>query len=124
MDRPGQQEVTGGTMRRTGPNDAFRVVWAIGEFFLMLFAFFITTNHVTGILKLRMYLREATMKRTGPNDAKHVVWAISEFFLYYSCFFITTNHVKGILKLWMYLREATTKRTGPERCETHRLGHW
>ena len=66
-DRPGQQEVTGGTTRRTGPKDAFRVVWAISEFFLILFVFFMTTNHLTGILKLRMYLREATTKRTGPN---------------------------------------------------------
>ena len=37
------------TTKRTGPNDAFRVVWAIREFFLMLCIFFITTNYVTGI---------------------------------------------------------------------------
>ena len=66
--------------KRTGPNDVFRVVWAISKFFFILFVFFINTNHLTGILNLRMYLREATTKRTGPNDAKHVVWAISKFF--------------------------------------------
>ena len=65
------------TMKRSGPNDAKRVVWAISEFFLILFVFFMTTNHPTGILKLQMYLREATMKRTGPNDAFRIVWAIS-----------------------------------------------
>ena len=26
--------------KRTGPNDAFRVVWAIREFFFILFVFF------------------------------------------------------------------------------------
>ena len=52
-----------------------------------------TTNHLTGILKLRMYLQEAMTKRTGPNDTKHVVWAISKcfyyyyyYYYYYSCF--------------------------------------
>ena len=67
-------------MKRSGPNDAFHVVWAISKFFSTLFVFFINTNHLTGILNLRMYLREATTKRTGPNDAKRVVWAISKFF--------------------------------------------
>ena len=41
----------------------------ISKFFLILFVFFINANHLTGILNVRMYLREATTKRTGPNDA-------------------------------------------------------
>ena len=73
-------------MKRSGPNVAFRVVWAISKFFSTLFVFFINTNHLTGILNLRMYLREATTKRTGPNDAKRVVWAISKFFFLNSRF--------------------------------------
>ena len=74
-------------MRRTGPNNTFRVVWAISEFFFsLLFVFFIFTNYLTGIndiLELRMYLWGATTKRTGPNDTKHVIWAISEFFFFF-----------------------------------------
>ena len=66
------REATTKRTKRTGPNDAKRVVWAIGEFFLMLFMFFITTNHVTGILKLQM--RFALF---GP---------LVSFFLHYSCF--------------------------------------
>ena len=57
------------TTKRMGPNDAFRVVWAISKFFFILFVFFINANHLTGILNVRMYLREAMTKRTGPNDA-------------------------------------------------------
>ena len=72
-----------------------------------------TTNHLTGILKLRMYLQEAMTKRTGPNDVFCVVWAISKFFLILFVFFINTNHLTGILNLRMYLREATMKRTSP-----------
>ena len=68
------------TMKRSGPNDVFRVVWAISKIFSTLFVFFINTNHLTGILNLRMYLREATTTRTGPNDAKRIVWAISKCF--------------------------------------------
>ena len=100
-----------------------RIVWAIGKFFINIFAFFITTNHLTGILKLRMYLREATTNRTGPNDAFCVVWAISKFFLILFVFFINANHLTGILNLRMYLREATTKRTGPNDAFLRRLGH-
>ena len=88
-------------MKRTGP---------LVSFFFILFAFFKTTNYLTGILKLLMYLREATMKRTGPNDALRVVWAISKFLYILFVFFITTDHLTGILKLRMYIREATTKR--------------
>ena len=74
--------------RRTGPNDANRVVWAIStSFFFSFFScFYIYTNHLigsNGILKLRRYLREVTTKRTGPNDANRVVWAISKFFFIY-----------------------------------------
>ena len=68
----------------------FETLDSISEFFLILFVFFITTNHVTGILKLQMYLRGAMMKRTkktGPNDAKRVVWAISDFFKILFVFF-------------------------------------
>ena len=114
-------------MKRTGPNDAKRVVWAISKFFYILFVFFITTDHLTGILKLwmyireattkRIYLREATMKRTGPNDTFRVIWAISKcFFFYIFAFFISINNLTGIndiLKIRMYIREATVKRTGP-----------
>ena len=77
-----------------GPNDAFRVVWAISEFFLMIIVFIISTNHLTGIddiLKLRMHLRGDTTRRTGPNDAKRVVWAISEFFLCFIYIYLLTD---------------------------------
>ena len=113
-------------MKRTGPNNTLHVVWAISKFLYILFVFFITTDHLTGILKLRVYireattkriyLREATMKRTGPNDAFRVVWAISKCFFLYIAFFISINNLTGIydiLKIRIYIREATVKRTGP-----------
>ena len=56
--------------RRTGPNDAIRVVWAISTSFVFFFScFYIYANHLigsNGIIKLRKYLREVTTKRTGP----------------------------------------------------------
>ena len=73
--------------------------------------FFINTNHLTGILKLRMYLREATTKRTGPNDVFRVVWAISKFFYILFVFFINANHLTGILNVRMYLRERSEEHT-------------
>ena len=81
------------TTRRTGPNDAICVVWAISTSFFFFFRVYIYTNHLigsNGIIKLRMYLQEVMTKRTGPNDATRVFWAISKFF--FSCFLIILNH--------------------------------
>ena len=73
--------------RRTGPNDANRVIWAISTSFFSFFpCFYIYTNHLigsNGIIKLRRYLWEVTTKRTGPNDVNRVVWAISKCFFFF-----------------------------------------
>ena len=62
----------------TGPNDARRVVWALGEFFFFLRVFYLFND-------LHRYYGcsegtegssgEATTTTTGPNDARRVVWA-------------------------------------------------
>ena len=122
------------TMKRTGPNDAFRVVWAISKFLYILFVFFITTDHLTGILKLRVYireattkriyLREATMKRTGPNDAKRVVWAIGKFFFN----IIQVFHNYWSSNIYFKATDVPTRcydeENGPKRRVSRRLGHW
>jgi hypothetical protein len=74
----------------TGPNDASRVVWALGEFFSISFVFFyylMTYIGTTDALKVWRGSVGATTKITGPNDASRVVWAISECFFYFIVFF-------------------------------------
>ena len=70
-------------MTRTGPNDARRVVWAIGEFFKYIsLCFYILTN-ILSTYRCNLQGMErgrAVMMRTGPQDARHVIWAIGEFF--------------------------------------------
>ena len=71
-------------------NDARHVVWAIGEFFLLLHVFFwyLTINiGTTDSLKVRCGSTQATTTTTGPNDARRVVWALGEFFLIFFMFF-------------------------------------
>ena len=59
-------------IKRTGPNDARHVVWAIGEFFMISFVFFL--NILTNVLFT--YSRNiqsigagrSEMTRTGAND--------------------------------------------------------
>ena len=61
---------------KTGPNDARRVIWAVGEcFILSLCVFPIPTNVL--LIQISKYVtgRAATAK-IGPNDAHGVVWAI------------------------------------------------
>jgi hypothetical protein len=56
--------------KKTGPNDASRVVWAIGESFFILFAFFLFINDVyryNGCYKGTEGLMEDTGKENGPK---------------------------------------------------------
>ena len=65
--------------RRTGPNDANCVVWAISTCFLFLIGFFFYSFIYTGTMgatELRRDALESTKRKTGPNDAIRVVWAI------------------------------------------------
>ena len=69
-------------MKRTGPNDASGVVWAIGEFFMISFVFFYILTNV-----LFTYSRNiqsigagrSEMTRMGANDT----FAPSIFFFLY-----------------------------------------
>jgi hypothetical protein len=81
----------GGTRRammmQTSPNDARRVVWAIGASFYFSVRFLYILMMI--LVSSRMYLanegtRRAMMTQTSPNDARHVVWAIGvSFYVFY-----------------------------------------
>ena len=78
------------TTRESGPNDSKRVVWASGEFFIIIRVFFslqIIFIGTTSILELQTDYLEATTRESGPNDPRRVVWAIREFFFSIICFF-------------------------------------
>jgi uncharacterized membrane protein len=78
-------------MTQSGPNDARRVVWAIGISFL----FFVRVSHILMIISVifRVYLsnkctRSLAMTQTSPNNAPSgVVWAIGMPFLFFVCIF-------------------------------------
>ena len=56
--------------RRTGPNDANRVVWAIGTCFFLLFVFFLLLNNIYryyGYNKATEGLREGGDEENGPK---------------------------------------------------------
>jgi hypothetical protein len=61
-----------------GPNDARRVVWASGEFFLRVFL--ILTNFLW-ILIAEYATGRAAATKTGSKDARRVVWVRGKFFL-------------------------------------------
>ena len=75
----GTERSSGGATTTTmGPNDARRVVWALGEFFLIFFVFFwYLTIYIatTDSLKVWCGSTQAKTTTTGPNDARRVVWA-------------------------------------------------
>ena len=43
-------------MKRSGPNDAKHVVWAISKCFLLLFVFFTSTNHLSHFYRVLLKL--------------------------------------------------------------------
>ena len=61
------------TTRESGPNDSKRVVWASGEFFIIIRVFFslqIIFIGTTSILELQTDYLEATTRESGPNDPR------------------------------------------------------
>ena len=71
---------------KTGPNDARRVVWALGEYFIILLSFFLmlTKDLLYVLVPIMKYVTGwAGTAKTGPNDARCVVWAVCEFILFY-----------------------------------------
>ena len=81
-------------MRKTGPNDASCVVWAIGKSFFLFSLFFIHSNRFffvyLGLIRVINRWRGLgwpAMRKTGPNDAKRVVWAIGKSFFFSLRFF-------------------------------------
>ena len=77
--------------RRTGPNDATRVVWAIGMCFFLLFVFFLLLNNIYsyyGYNKATEGLREGSDEENGPKrrESRRLGhWYV--FFFCLSCFF-------------------------------------
>ena len=71
----------------------------------LLFVFFISPNHLTGIneiLKLRRGLWEAMTRHTDPNNVKHIVWAIGDVFFLLIVFFVYTNHLTHFYRYYRY----------------------
>ena len=80
-----------GTTKRTGPNDAFHVVWAFSEFFILLFVSFISTNYLTGIndiLKIWMYLRGARRRERAQTTQNASFGPLVSFFKIICVFYI------------------------------------
>ena len=76
-------------MRRTGPNDDRRVVWALGELFLSFFRLFLILTKDLNYLQVlitKCTTGWAGTTRTGPNDARHVVWALGKFYYAFFCY--------------------------------------
>ena len=77
----------------TSPNDARRVVWAKGMYFLYLFrvlfnltdAFCFYLGSIE-VLKGRGGLEWAAVTKTGPNNARPVVWALCTCFFFFHVF--------------------------------------
>ena len=68
---------------KMGPNDAFGVVWVVGEFFLSnfrIFSFILTFYCIPKLLYTAYTTGRVVTAKTGPNDVGHVVWALGEFF--------------------------------------------
>ena len=62
---------------RKGPNNASRVVCALGEFiyiYIRVFSFILMIS--TGTI----YIIQARTTITGPKDGYRVVWALGEYF--------------------------------------------
>ena len=79
-------------MRLTGPNDARRVVWAIGTCFFFFFCIFSILTNVSRLYSTGYVIERAGMTKTGPNDAKRAVWTLGEvFFFSLRVFQILTN---------------------------------
>ena len=73
----------------TGPNDASRVVWALGELFYFHHVFFLYLTIYIGtsnILRVQCGSMQATTTTTGPNNASRVIWALGEVFFIISFF--------------------------------------
>ena len=80
-----------GTTRKTSPNDAIRVVWAISACFFFSFRVFFFTNLYLQVLHVlwsygSTYRRLQREERAQTN-AYRVVWAIRKFFLLLFMFF-------------------------------------
>ena len=106
--------------RRTSPNDANRVVWAIGTCFLLLFVFLLLLNNIYrnyGYNKATEGLREGGDEENGPKRREsHRLGHWYVFFFFLSCFFFNSflsTRTLGATVLRMDTKEATTRRTGP-----------
>ena len=96
VDGTGQQGQSGrvrsgtgqkGGRRITVPNDASRVVWALGNFFFCFYTTDYCIQVIFTTLKTRRGLKRSTTTRTGANNARCVVWPIGEFFFFSICVF-------------------------------------
>ena len=95
------------TTKRTGPNDANRVVWAISKCFFIFFVFFFPIlNQLYRFydnVEVWMDTQEGTTRKTSPNDAIHVVWANSTCFPFsFRVFFFTDLYLQVLQVLWSY----------------------
>ena len=74
------------TVTVTGPNDARRVVWALGVFFFL--CSFLILNDIYSMEGSPRASSKATRTIMGPNGAKCVVWAHGEYLFFLFVFLI------------------------------------
>ena len=58
---------------RTGPNNAWHIIWAISKFFLFLF---LVSLILTTIYRWKIVTWKTATTRTGPNNMSCIVWAV------------------------------------------------
>ena len=74
------------TVTVTGPNDARRVIWALGDFFFL--CSFLILNDIYSMEGSPRASSKATRTIMGPNGAKCVVWAHGEYLFFLFVFLI------------------------------------
>jgi Ca2+/Na+ antiporter len=77
---------------KLGPNDASRVVWAIGKFFLFSSCFFTNILYI-GSIFLFKEIREIKEASDGKNWPRRRQTTLSKCFSFFFVFFFTTNYV-------------------------------
>ena len=115
--------------RRTGPNDAIHVVWAISKCFFNIFRvfffFFSILNQLYRFydnVEVRMDTQEGTTRKTSPNDAIHVVWANSTCFFFHFRFFSLLIYIYRSYGATDRLTGGYNKKNGPKRTRITSFG--
>ena len=81
-------------MKKSGPNDARGVVWAISKYFFILCLVLLKLTSLTITFRYLdgwVVLGKVAEMENGPNDTSGVVRAIGEFFIFFIFVCFVTN---------------------------------